>query len=70
MFRGMQECFREYPEVYGAELADEEEAGREDQAEAGVAAAGMEGKSVEKGAARPEGEIEGVKEATTEGKKE
>ncbi|KFH43151.1 Mitochondrial intermembrane space import and assembly protein-like protein [Hapsidospora chrysogenum ATCC 11550] len=25
-FQGMQECFRKYPEIYGAELADEEDA--------------------------------------------
>ncbi|PHH83089.1 hypothetical protein CDD82_3624 [Ophiocordyceps australis] len=31
-FQGMQECFRKYPEVYGAELADEDE--DEDDAEA------------------------------------
>jgi intermembrane space import and assembly protein 40 len=31
----MQECFRKYPEIYGAELADDEEA----EAEAAVAAA-------------------------------
>lgn len=26
VYRGMQECFREYPEIYGAELADEADA--------------------------------------------
>lgn len=30
----MQECFRQYPEIYGAELADEEEASQESDAEA------------------------------------
>jgi len=29
-FQGMQECFRQYPEIYGAELADEEEAAAQD----------------------------------------
>lgn len=35
LFRGMQECFREYPEIYGAELADEA-AADETMADAGV----------------------------------
>lgn len=35
--RGMQECFRQYPEIYGAELAEEEAALQEDQAEAPLA---------------------------------
>ncbi|PNP43973.1 hypothetical protein TGAMA5MH_04258 [Trichoderma gamsii] len=34
-FQGMQECFRQYPEIYGSELEDEEA-----EAEAGDAAAG------------------------------
>jgi mitochondrial intermembrane space import and assembly protein 40 len=34
----MQECFRQYPEIYGAELAEEEAALQEGQAEAPVAA--------------------------------
>ena len=29
----MQECFRQYPEIYGAELADEEEAAAQDALE-------------------------------------
>jgi intermembrane space import and assembly protein 40 len=50
-FKGMQECFRKYPEVYGAELEDEEGEEGADGAPAAVAAQG--GKPVEesKGAA-------------------
>ncbi|KAG9258760.1 intermembrane space import and assembly protein 40 [Emericellopsis atlantica] len=33
-FSGMQECFRQYPEIYGAELADDEEADTEGAAAA------------------------------------
>ena len=37
-FKGMQNCFREFPEVYGAELDDEEEEGN--AADGGLAAEG------------------------------
>ena len=33
----MQECFRQYPEIYGAELADEEEAAAQDSPDAPAA---------------------------------
>ena len=37
--RGMQECFRQYPEIYGAELSDEaEEAAEGVEAAAAVVA--------------------------------
>lgn len=45
----MQDCFREHPDVYGAELADEDEAAAAAAAEAGnkVEGEGDEGKGVE-----------------------
>lgn len=49
-FKGMQDCFRQYPEVYGAELEDDEEAG------AGEAAA----------APAPEGEAQNAQPLATE----
>ena len=50
IYRGMQDCFRKYPEVYGAELADEEEAERELNEESAPPAA----QSVELGQDKPE----------------
>ncbi|KAH6668082.1 mitochondrial intermembrane space import and assembly protein 40-B [Plectosphaerella plurivora] len=59
-FQGMQECFRKYPEIYGAELADDEEAQNEgsapadsDSAAVSEKAALAEEKPVEKKAEKP-----------------
>lgn len=51
MSRHMQDCFRQYPEIYGAELADDEDEGAPAAAPpAGEEGAAVADKAVEKAA--------------------
>lgn len=44
-FKGMQDCFREHPDVYGGELEDEDEEGRDGVGEGDFAGNEGEGKN-------------------------
>lgn len=65
IYRHMQDCFREYPEIYGSELADEEAAAAEGQAEGQPpVTAPVEDASAEAASVKSDSPAQAAKEAT------
>lgn len=69
-FKGMQDCFREHPDIYGAELEDDEEAPQQQEEGQAVASPHDGGEKVSKPYGEESGDVVAAKTERAEQAKE